>query len=162
MQNGTIVVKPADGGKKGAVISKPIVVKKKKDSVDHDGQDDDKEDEEEAEGSDMEAEKKDDAEGGDDGGSDSDIKILSGSEISDDDDPDNCGMHTNDKLNTHNADGRVQVNVSEKDPAQEVFVNDGIAKIIKPHQVSNWILLNSCPFCFHDFFNLDWRSSVFV
>lgn len=65
----------------------------------------------------------------------SDIQILSEVEESDEDDPDNSGMHTNDKLNARTSDGKVVVNVSEKNPDQLIYVADSVQNVIKPHQI---------------------------
>ena len=65
----------------------------------------------------------------------SDIQILSDVEEVDEDDPDNSGMHTNDRLNSRTKDGKVVINVSEKNPEVVVHVAESIEKIIKPHQI---------------------------
>lgn len=69
--------------------------------------------------------------------SDSDeIQILSDpDEGQDEDDPDNSGMHTNDRLNVANAEGKVVINISEKNPEQVITVASSIETIIKPHQI---------------------------
>ena len=64
----------------------------------------------------------------------SDIQILSEHEESDDD-PDNSGMHTNDKLNSRTSDGKVIINISEKRPDELIYVADSIQGVIKPHQI---------------------------
>ncbi len=65
----------------------------------------------------------------------SDIQILSDVEVEDEDDPDNSGMHTNDRLNVRTPEGKVVVNVSEKNPPELVHVADSIEGVIKPHQI---------------------------
>ena len=65
----------------------------------------------------------------------SDIQILSEVEESDEDDPDNSGMHTSDKLNTRTSDGKVVVNVSEKNPDELIYVAESVQNVIKPHQI---------------------------
>ena len=64
----------------------------------------------------------------------SDIQIVE--EVDDeDDDPDNSGMHTNDKLNNRTSEGKVIVNISEKDPNEVIHVAETIQAVIKPHQI---------------------------
>lgn len=66
----------------------------------------------------------------------SDIKILSEVEADlDVDDPDNSGMHTNDRFNVPNSEGRVIINVSEKNPEEVVYTAESIEGVIKPHQI---------------------------
>lgn len=64
----------------------------------------------------------------------SDIQIVE--EVDDNvDDPDNSGMHTNDKLNNRTSEGKVIVNISEKNPNEVIHVADSIEAVIKPHQI---------------------------
>ena len=64
----------------------------------------------------------------------SDIQIVE--EVDDSvDDPDNSGMHTNDKLNNRTSEGKVIVNISEKNPNEVIHVADSIEAVIKPHQI---------------------------
>ena len=65
----------------------------------------------------------------------SDIQILDEFEESDEDDPDNSGMHTNDKLNSRTSEGKVIVNISEKKPDELIYVAESIQSVIKPHQI---------------------------
>ena len=70
----------------------------------------------------------------DDDGDSSDIQILSDVE-EDVDDPDNSGMHTDDRLNIKTKDGKVLINISEKNPEEPVHVAESIQNVIKPHQI---------------------------
>ncbi len=45
------------------------------------------------------------------------------------------GMHTNDRLNVRTREGKVIVNISEKNPNQVLYVADSIESVIKPHQI---------------------------
>ena len=64
----------------------------------------------------------------------SDIQIVEEVEETEDD-PDNSGMHTNDKLNTRTSQGKVVINISEKNPNEVICVADSIESVIKPHQI---------------------------
>jgi RAD54-like protein 2 len=44
-------------------------------------------------------------------------------------------MHTNDRLNVRTREGKVIVNISEKNPNQVLYVADSIESVIKPHQI---------------------------
>ena len=78
-----------------------------------------------------------------DGGSDSDIQILSGDEKVDgeevddggEEDPSNSGAHVNDALNCPDEEGRVLVNVGRPDGEDAVYVAPQLARVLKPHQV---------------------------
>ena len=51
------------------------------------------------------------------------------------DDPNNAGLHVDDRLNVANADGRVLVNVGHPDTDPDIFLAPQIQRMIKPHQV---------------------------
>ena len=53
------------------------------------------------------------------------------------DDPNNAGLHVDDRLNVANADGRVLVNVGHPDTDPDIFLAPQIQRMIKPHQVRN-------------------------
>ena len=50
-------------------------------------------------------------------------------------DPNNSGMHVDDRLNVPNADGRVVVNVGHPASDPDIFLAPQIQRIIKPHQI---------------------------
>ena len=58
------------------------------------------------------------------------------------DDPNNAGLHVDDRLNVANADGRVLVNVGHPDADPDIFLAPQIQRMIKPHQVRKWIFSN--------------------
>ena len=55
------------------------------------------------------------------------------------DDPNNAGLHVDDRLNVPNADGRVLVNVGHPDSDPDIFLAPQIQRMIKPHQVETTI-----------------------
>ncbi|KAL7292363.1 hypothetical protein TKK_0013965 [Trichogramma kaykai] len=69
--------------------------------------------------------------------SDDDCIVLSDEEEEevDDEDPSNSGMHTNDRYNVPDEQGRVLVNVGHPENEPDVFLAPQVAKIIKPHQI---------------------------
>lgn len=52
-----------------------------------------------------------------------------------DDDENNCGEHTNDLYNQHDAEGRVAVNIGHGESESNIFIAPQIARVIKPHQI---------------------------
>lgn len=48
-------------------------------------------------------------------------------------------MHTNDEFNQPDEQGRVLVNVGHHEEELDVFVAPQIARIIKPHQIGEYI-----------------------
>lgn len=71
--------------------------------------------------------------------SDDDCIVLSdpsgGDESDNEDDPSNSGMHTNDRYNVPDEQGRVLVNVGHPESEPDVFLAPQVARIIKPHQI---------------------------
>jgi len=74
-------------------------------------------------------------------GSDSEeSKLLSDSvqedeEEDEEEDPNNSGMHVNDCLNVHDADGRVLVNTNHPESDPDIHLAPQLEKFIKPHQI---------------------------
>lgn len=68
--------------------------------------------------------------------SEDDCIVLSDDEESEpEEDPTNSGMHTNDKYNIPDENGKVLVNVGHPDTEADLYLAPQIAKIIKPHQI---------------------------
>ncbi|EZA62216.1 Helicase ARIP4 [Ooceraea biroi] len=71
--------------------------------------------------------------------SDDDCIVLSdpsGEEETDtEDDPSNSGMHTNDRYNVPDENGRVLINVGHPETEPDVYLAPQVARIIKPHQI---------------------------
>ena len=69
-------------------------------------------------------------------GSDSDESKLSDVvQDEDEEDPNNSGMHVDDSLNVHEADGRVLVNVNHPTSDHDIHLAPQLGQYIKPHQI---------------------------
>lgn len=51
------------------------------------------------------------------------------------------GLHVNDAYNIPDEQGRVQINIGHPENEEDIFLAPQIARIIKPHQVRNELLI---------------------
>ena len=67
---------------------------------------------------------------------DDDVAIIGGSESAANfEDLNNCGSHTDDALNTPDAEGRVLLNVAHPPEDPDIYLAPQIAQKVKPHQI---------------------------
>jgi len=70
--------------------------------------------------------------------------VISYERIQDELDGANSGLHTDDSLNTLNKDGRCLVNIGHPSADPDIFLDDYLAKKVKPHQIGGIRFMYDC------------------